>query len=143
MPGESAPAGESIASRHKLTGRFFVSRDSGYPRAATYAALAAERFDVLAPELTIVSAADGITHMDLGDVLLLLSRLRAAGAIDPWTRVATIHQSPQGSQVLPDVNRWQQHGATGLLAAGALLRIRRASHSCGTCVFLLSGTSSH
>ena len=86
----------------------YYGTDSGYPTADTYAALAAEKFDVFAHDVTMVSTDDGVTHSDLGDLLLLVGKLRAAGAIDPWTRVVTLHQTKQGPQVLPDYNHFER-----------------------------------
>jgi L-ascorbate metabolism protein UlaG (beta-lactamase superfamily) len=78
--------------------------DSGYPRAATLAELKKHRFDVFIHDCTVASGDDGVTHQDLGDMMLLVGTLRAAGAIDTWTRVVTMHQGPQGPQVIPDYN---------------------------------------
>jgi len=86
----------------------YYGADTGYPCAATLEALAAQRFDVFAHDLTVASADDGVTHMDVGDMLLLVGKLRAAGAIDTWTRVVTLHQSPIGPQVVPDYNQFQR-----------------------------------
>lgn len=86
----------------------YYGTDTGYPRAPAYASLAARRFDVFAHEMTAASGDDGMTHMDLGDFQLLVGKLRAAGAIDPWTRVVSMHQSPEGPQILPDYGHFQQ-----------------------------------
>lgn len=87
----------------------YYGTDTGYPMAETLAALSQERFDVFAHELTVASGDDGVTHCDLGDCLLLIGKLRKAGAIDTWTRVVTLHQSkPQGAYLLPDYNQWER-----------------------------------
>jgi L-ascorbate metabolism protein UlaG (beta-lactamase superfamily) len=86
----------------------YYGTDTGYPPARTYEALTKERFDVFAHEITIVSAEDGITHSDLGDVQLLVDKLRRAGAIDTWTRVVSLHQDPRSVYALPDVLDWQR-----------------------------------
>ena len=86
----------------------YYGTDTGYPPARTFEALTKERFDVFAHEITIVSAEDGITHSDLGDVQLLVDKLRRAGAIDTWTRVVSLHQDPRSVYALPDVLDWQR-----------------------------------
>lgn len=80
----------------------YFGTDTGYPKAETLAHLSRERFDLFVHECTVASADDGVTHCDLGDLILLIGKLRAAGAIDTWTRIATIHQAPDGPQSLPD-----------------------------------------
>lgn len=87
----------------------YYGTDSGYPSAETLAALARERFDVFAHDVTVASADDGVTHQDLGDFVLLVGKLRAAGAIDAWTRVVTLHQDKkEGPQILPDWNHFER-----------------------------------
>ncbi|GMU22653.1 MAG: hypothetical protein AMXMBFR13_27380 [Phycisphaerae bacterium] len=80
----------------------YYGTDTTYPKAETSAALARERFDVFAHEITAATADDGLHHCDLGDLLLLVGKLRRAGAIDTWTRVVSIHQDVEGVQMLPD-----------------------------------------
>ncbi len=90
----------------------YYGTDSGYAYAVTLEAMSKERFDVFAPECTVASGDDGVTHMDLGDVLLLVGKLRRAGAIDAWTRVVTIHQSRDGLPSHTGYNPWER--AVGL-----------------------------
>jgi L-ascorbate metabolism protein UlaG (beta-lactamase superfamily) len=86
----------------------YYGTDTGYPPAQTIEALKKERFDVFAHEITVASAEDGITHSDLGDVQLLVDKLRRAGAIDTWTRVVSLHQDPKSTYALPDYLDWQR-----------------------------------
>ncbi len=86
----------------------YYGTDTGYPSAETFKALAAERFDVFAHDTTAASGDDGTAHSDLGDLMLLVGRLRAAGAIDTWTSVVAIHMSPEGPQMLPDIHTFEQ-----------------------------------
>jgi len=86
----------------------YYGTDSGYPSAETFAAMAAERFDVFAHDTTVATADDGVTHQDTGDLLLLVGKLRKIGAIDTWTRVVTLHQSPIGPQTIPDYNQLER-----------------------------------
>jgi L-ascorbate metabolism protein UlaG (beta-lactamase superfamily) len=86
----------------------YYGTDTGYPVAETFEALAAERFDAFVHELTAPSAEDGLGHMDVGDLRLLLGKLRRAGAIDSWTRVVGIHQGMQLHQKLRDPLNFQQ-----------------------------------
>lgn len=86
----------------------YYGTDTGYPNAETFAALAAERFDVFAHDATAASGDDGREHSDLGDLMLLISRLRATGSIGTWTRVVAIHLSPEGPQILPDIATFEQ-----------------------------------
>jgi hypothetical protein len=46
--------------------------------------------------------------MDVGDLRLLIGKLRRAGAIDSWTRVAVIHQGIPIHQKLRDAIHFQQ-----------------------------------
>ena len=88
---------------HWMGKTVYYGTDSAHPGAATYAALAAETFDIFAHELTIIYSTDtGAVHMDLGDFDRLVRRLREDGAIKPWTRVVSIHQGPQAAQIVPD-----------------------------------------
>lgn len=87
----------------------YYGTDSGYPRAEAFAALAAERFDVFACDTTAASSDDGREHGDIGDLMRLAGRLRAAGAIDPWTTVVAIHQGrAEGPRIVPDLHVLQQ-----------------------------------
>jgi len=86
----------------------YYGTDTGYPNAETFADLAAERFDVFAHDATAASGDDGREHSDLGDLMLLIGRLRAAGAIGTWTRVVAIHLSPEGPQMLPDIATFER-----------------------------------
>jgi ribonuclease BN (tRNA processing enzyme) len=86
----------------------YYGTDTGYPVAGTYEALAAERFDAFVHELTAPSAEDGLGHMDVGDLRLLIGRLRRAGAIDSYTHVAVIHQGREVHQKLRDAFHFQQ-----------------------------------
>lgn len=86
----------------------YYGTDTGYPCADTYAALASEKFDAFVHEITAASADDICPHTDLGDLQLLVGKLRAAGAIGTWTRVVSMHQSPEGPQILPDYGHFQQ-----------------------------------
>ncbi|HPD32216.1 MAG TPA: MBL fold metallo-hydrolase [Phycisphaerae bacterium] len=82
----------------------YYGTDSGYPKAEAFAALAAERFDVFAIDTTFASSDDGREHGDVGDLVRLVDRLRAAGAIDTWTTVLAIHQSRrEGPTTIPDM----------------------------------------
>jgi hypothetical protein len=45
-------------------------------------------------------------------VLLMMEKLRRAGAIDAWTRGVTIHQSPDGVPYHTGYNHWER--AVGL-----------------------------
>lgn len=82
----------------------YYGTDSGYPRAETFAALAAERFDVFALDTTAASNDDGREHGDVGDVIRLVDKLRAAGAIDTWTTVLAVHQSRrEGPTTIRDI----------------------------------------
>jgi ribonuclease BN (tRNA processing enzyme) len=87
----------------------YYGTDSSYPNAETFAALAAEHFDVFAHDTTAASSDDGREHSDLGDLMLLVGRLRAAGAIDTWTTVAAIHQSREGPRIIPDLAVLEKH----------------------------------
>ncbi len=89
----------------------YYGTDTSYPNAETFKALAAERFDVFAHDVTAASSDDGREHGDLGDLLLLIGRLRAAGAIDTWTRVVAIHLSREGPQILPDIPTFEHQAA--------------------------------
>ncbi len=101
---ESSPHGY-ILGLHDAT--IYYGTDSGYPNGETLEALSRHRFDVFAHDFTIVSADDGITHSDLGDMHLLIGKLRRAGALDGWTRVVALHQGFEGPQALPDGLHWQ------------------------------------
>jgi L-ascorbate metabolism protein UlaG (beta-lactamase superfamily) len=85
----------------------YYGTDSGYPQAATLAALSKHRFDIFAHDFTVISGDDGVTHSDLGDMLLLIGKLRRAGALDPWTRFIALHQGFEGPQTAPDREFWQ------------------------------------
>jgi ribonuclease BN (tRNA processing enzyme) len=86
----------------------YYGTDTGYPIAETFDALAAERFDAFVHELTAPSAEDGLGHMDVGDLRLLIGKLRRAGAIDGYTRVAVIHQGIPIHQKIRDATHFQQ-----------------------------------
>lgn len=101
---DSSPHGY-IMSVHGAT--IYYGTDSGYPQAATLEALSKHRFDIFAHDFTIVSADDGVTHSDLGDMLLLIGKLRRTGALDPWTRFIALHQGFEGPQTAPDREFWQ------------------------------------
>ena len=86
----------------------YYGTDTGYPCRETLETLAARRFDVFVHELTVPSAEDGIVHMDVGDLRRLIGKLRAAGAIDAWTRVVTFHQGRALDEALRDALHFQQ-----------------------------------
>lgn len=101
----------------------YYGTDTGFPSGEALSMLQSERFDVFGHELTVASADDGVTHTDLGDFVRLIDKLRSAGAVDAWTRIVTLHNSPQGVQLLPDYNHWQRMAGFEVSHDGMVLPI--------------------